>query len=68
MISDILSDLTIDLDDYLTNSLHDDTYTTYTGDIRERILKFRDEANQILSELDAGRVRCPKCNLSKTIN
>jgi len=49
MISDVLFEMTNDLDHYLNDSLWDDTYT---GDLRERILKLRDEAKQLLTELD----------------
>lgn len=49
MISDVLFEMTNDLDGYLNNSLYDDVYT---GDIRERLLKLRHEAKQLLTELD----------------
>ncbi len=50
MISDVLFDLTNDIDGYLNNSLYDETYS---GDLRERTLKLRDEAKQLSTELDA---------------
>lgn len=50
MVSDILFDLTNDLDGYLNDSLYDDMYT---GELRQRILKFRDEAQQLATEASA---------------
>lgn len=50
MISDVMSDTVISLDSYLNNSLYDDTYT---GKLRERIVRVRNEARDIRTILDA---------------
>ena len=49
MISDILSQTVVDLDYYLNNPNFDGTYN---GDLRERIIRLRDEAEYIRVVLD----------------
>jgi len=50
MISDVLADAIVEMDDYLSNRLYDDTYT---GDLRTRILQVRAEMELLRIELDA---------------
>ena len=49
MISDILSQMIDDLDHYLVNPDYDDTYK---GELRERIIRLRGEAEYIRAVLD----------------
>jgi hypothetical protein len=48
MISDILSQAVVDLDHYL----NDPNFHTYSGELRERIIRLRDEAEYIRVVLD----------------
>ena len=50
MISDILFQSVIDLDHYLNDPNFD---RTYNGEIRDRIIRLRDEAEYIRAVLDA---------------
>jgi hypothetical protein len=49
MISDIISQAVVDLDHYLNNPNFDGTYN---GDLRARIIRFRDEAEYLRAVLD----------------
>jgi hypothetical protein len=49
MISDILSQAVSDLDHYLTDPNFDGTYT---GELQERIIRLRDEADNLRAVLD----------------
>jgi hypothetical protein len=50
MISDILSRTVGELDHYLSDPIWDETYA---GEIRERLIRLRDEADNLRSVLDA---------------
>jgi hypothetical protein len=56
MISDTLSQVTGVLDRYLTDPIFD---AVYTGEIRERLIRLRDEADNLRSALDAPPVPEP---------
>ncbi len=49
MISDVLSETVNNLDHYLSDPKYDDTYT---GDVRDRIVRLRNEAKAIRDILD----------------
>jgi hypothetical protein len=49
MISDIISQTVVDLDRYLTDPNFDGTYT---GEVRERVIRLRDEADNLRAVLD----------------
>jgi hypothetical protein len=49
MIGDILSRAVVDLDHYLTDPNFDGTYT---GEVRERVIRLRDEADSLRAVLD----------------
>jgi hypothetical protein len=49
MISDILSQAVVDLDHYLTD---DNFIGTYAGEVRERVIRLRDEADSLRAVLD----------------
>lgn len=57
MISDILSHTVDELDHYLRDPIWDDIYA---GEIRERLIRLRDEANDLRSALDAPPEDTPK--------
>jgi hypothetical protein len=56
MISDIISQLVLDLDHYLTDPDIDDTYS---GETRDGIIRLRDEADNLRSALDKPSVVIP---------
>jgi hypothetical protein len=56
MISDILSQAVVDLDHYLTDPNFADTYT---GEVRERVVRLRDEAESLRAVLDTRPVVIP---------
>jgi hypothetical protein len=56
MISDILSQMVVDLDHYLTDSTFDHVYV---GETRERIIRLRNEADDLRSVLDMPPVAIP---------
>jgi hypothetical protein len=66
MISDILSTMVIDLDHYLTDPTFDHVYF---GDTRERIIRLRDEADNIRVSLDVppNEIRPPEAALCAEI-
>ena len=49
MISDVLFEMCEGIDSYLADGLYDEVYT---NDCRKRILRLRDEAKQLQTELD----------------
>jgi hypothetical protein len=49
MISDIISQTVVDLDRYLTDPNFD---RTYTGEVRQRVIRLRDEADSLCAVLD----------------
>jgi hypothetical protein len=57
MISDILSQAVIDLDHYLTDANFD---RTYGGEARERLIRLRNEADDLRSVLDTPPARDPR--------
>jgi hypothetical protein len=52
MISDVLSQMVVDIEFYLSDSTFDHIYN---GELRERIIRLRDEAEYIRSVLDMQR-------------
>jgi hypothetical protein len=56
MISDIISQTVVDLDRYLTDPNFDGTYT---GEVRERVIRLRDEADNLRAVLDIRPVLIP---------
>jgi hypothetical protein len=61
MISDILFQSVVDLDHYLNDSNFD---RTYKGEIRERIIRLRDEAEYIRAILDTHPCDTPPTGAS----
>jgi hypothetical protein len=57
MISDALSDAITDIDWYLNNPTYPNTYS---GSLRERILKLRNDMGEMLRELDTPPDLDPK--------
>lgn len=49
MISDVLHDAVDGLDDYLGDPLYD---TMYSGELRDRLIKLRNEMSELREELD----------------
>jgi hypothetical protein len=52
MISDVLSDAVGSIDDYLENPQYN---AWYSGELRERIIKLRNEMDAMRAELDTPR-------------
>jgi len=67
MISDILSQIVVDLDHYLTDPTFDHVYI---GDNRERLFRLRDEADNIRAVLDMppNEIPPPEAVLSAEID
>src|ERR1700722_11584262 len=61
MISDILSQMAVDLDRYLTDP---DFGHVYVEDTRAQLLRFRDEADDLRSVLDMPPGRAPAADAS----
>lgn len=58
MISDVLSDAVASIDGYLESPL--ELYQQwYSGDLRERIIKVRNDMDNVRKELDASGLNTP---------